>query len=302
MKNILKSLYKSVLCEKKGDGCDYPDLCSIVIREQNERTKSLCECLVKKQTDYPIYTIHEKPFSKALKKGFEKGIECGSEWTICIDADILIGKETLHIISNLLHNIDTKVFRINPFGLHKFHGFAFPCAIHIYRTSLLTKALTLIPDSSESKRPESTVLREMNKLGYNYRCFPQTLALHECRLGYSDIYRRMVLRASKASTNEIQFLLNRCIKEKNDPDFQVAHLGLKRGLNNPISEHSIDTISSNEISNALKCLNLHEKTKINDYSPIDITEYVKTIGDNDCESYSKFYWDKYNQIYGNNFL
>ena len=77
---------------------------SIIIKAQGERTEDLYRQLVEKQIDKSkIIVIHEKQFTKALHQSFKAAIELDSEWTFCLDADILI-KESA--IENCMNELD----------------------------------------------------------------------------------------------------------------------------------------------------------------------------------------------------
>src|SRR5690625_7898401 len=64
----------------------------VIIRAAGERTEGLCKKLILDQgvQSDKIHLIHEVPFSAALRKSYEIGIESGCRWTLCVDADLLL--------------------------------------------------------------------------------------------------------------------------------------------------------------------------------------------------------------------
>ena len=68
------------------------DRTSVIIRSAGERTEQLCRKLIIEQGVSPenLVAIKEVPFSAALKKSFQAGIERGLKWTLCNDADVLL--------------------------------------------------------------------------------------------------------------------------------------------------------------------------------------------------------------------
>jgi len=64
----------------------------VIIRSAGERTMHLCKQLIIEQgvSADNLSVVNEAPFSAALKKSFELGMERGLKWTLCIDADVLL--------------------------------------------------------------------------------------------------------------------------------------------------------------------------------------------------------------------
>ncbi len=56
---------------------------TVVIRSVGERTELLCKKFVLTQgvPEENVFMIHEKPFSKAMKAGYQAGFEKGNVWT-----------------------------------------------------------------------------------------------------------------------------------------------------------------------------------------------------------------------------
>ena len=69
-----------------------------------------------------LAVVKEAPFSAALKKSFELGMECGLKWTFCIDADVLLRPGAVETMVNLAEQEDEQVCEIQGFILDKFFG------------------------------------------------------------------------------------------------------------------------------------------------------------------------------------
>ncbi len=144
------------------------DLVYVVIRSAEERTEQLCKKLILEQGVFPenLCIVREVPFSAALKKAYELGIERGLKWTLCIDADVLLRPGAVEKMIALAENQDKKVCEIEGFVLDKFAGGPRTGGIHLYRTSLLLKALEHIPPVSfdEVGKKKPPALPHMNML------------------------------------------------------------------------------------------------------------------------------------------
>ena len=84
---------------------------TVVIRSAGERTLDLCHSLVSEQVEEQnIFIIKEKPFSKAVLKNFEIGIENGHKYTLAIDADILLYNKSIELLVKNFSNLTEDYF------------------------------------------------------------------------------------------------------------------------------------------------------------------------------------------------
>ncbi len=247
----------------------------IIIRAHGERTEDLCRHLAEDQIDQSkVIVVHEKPFSKALRQSFQVAIELGTEWTICLDADVLLNENAIEKCMNELDTLLPHIFKAQPRLICKFHGAKLAAGFHIYRTSLLKKGIKYIPSDSKSLRPETAVLRGMIKEGYSIAHLDVIGGIHEYELFYADIYRRMRLRGTKGGIYEHNYLLTRFKQNKGDLDNIVAERALIDSKKFPLKIHSINAIKDEDIKVVLKELGLEEKEPLNVILNYDIVKKV----------------------------
>ena len=202
-----------------------------IIRSANERTAAACYNLLGQQLPLEnIVVILERPFSTALTKSYQVGIEHGLPWTLCIDADVLVTNKAIDELLQLAQDTDETWFSIQCKVLDKFFGGAAHAGNTLYRTSMLTSALEFIPSDKKSLRPETAVLRKMAGLGHSWKSIDQVIGIHGYEQYYRDIYRTMFVRSHKHRPYADILLRHWRNHESSDDDFKAAALGLRDGL------------------------------------------------------------------------
>jgi len=236
------------------------DNVTVVIRSSSERTESLCKSITERQihTDN-IFLIHESPFSEAVRRTFEIGIECRKDWTLALDADILLRKNAIADLVSFGESLNENYFEVQGGILDKLFCIPRNGGPHLFRTKYLKKAIEYIPEEGSNLRPESTVFYRMVKDGYDYYNNLEIYGIHDYYQYYRDIYRKCFLQAHKHS----QFLnyFFKIWKEKavNDFDYQVALWGLASGRIFSGSVTVDVNLLKTEIEQVFKLKNLEEK-------------------------------------------
>src|SRR5919108_1741233 len=134
----------------------------VVIRSANERTEALCVHLIEKQVPSDSITvIRERPFRLALKRSFEIGIEANCQWTLCIDADVLVRDRAIDDLITFGENTDGENLGYSGFIFDKLRGGAHSGGLHLYRSKYLSKALSLLLNAPIASRPETYVKNAM---------------------------------------------------------------------------------------------------------------------------------------------
>lgn len=207
------------------------DNVTIVIRSVGERTKAACYHLLAQQIPMQnIVVVQESPFTAAIARTFEIGLERGLPWTLCIDADVLVRPEAVIELLSIAQQTDENVFEIQGNVLDKFFCMLRPAGNHLYRTNLLAEGLKHIPAEGVSLRPETYLLRQMAAQGYPWIQEDLAVGLHDYEQYYRDVYRKAFLHAAKHG-RYIPYLAT--LWERlagKDADYQVALWGLYAGL------------------------------------------------------------------------
>lgn len=208
------------------------DNVTIVIRSVGERTENVCKSLILSQNipEENVFSIQEFPFSKALSAGFEIGLAEAKQWTVFVDADLLLRPRSIQKMVTAGNSLPENVCELHGYVLDKFFGGARVGGIHLYRTSLLELARGLIPDEGTNIRPESHVLRSMTDFGFPWRSIPQLVGLHDFEQSYQDVYRKCFVQAHKHAHLFDLFLNFWRDRAESDLDYRAALAGFSAGI------------------------------------------------------------------------
>ena len=201
---------------------------AVIIRSSGERTEELCRYEIEQQVNPDnVVVIHEKPFSKALYRGFEIGIDYGLPWSLYVDADLLVQAGAIRTLSDRLEEYPADILGGHGCILDKMYGKVKNAGPHLYRTSLLKETIKYVLDANTSLRPETYAKDGMAYHGHNWIQLPDMIAIHDYEQFYGDIYRTMIVRAHK-SQDTVKHLLNRADKlSKKDKDFLICAMALR---------------------------------------------------------------------------
>jgi hypothetical protein len=206
---------------------------TVIIRSVGERTEASCRYLLAQQIpEDHIITVSNAPFSATLADSYRVGIERGLPWTLCIDSDVLVRSYTVSELLNVAYELPKEVFEVQGMVLDKFFGVSRPAGNHLYRTSLLPRALDLIPREGKDLRPEYYTVKRMAELGYPWVETPLVLGLHDFEQYYKDIFRKCYVHAHKHS-QQMHLLVEywrRGRMTSQADDYRVALWGLSAGI------------------------------------------------------------------------
>lgn len=259
---------------------------TIIIRSAGERTLEYCKYLLSRQTPQRnIVITEETPFSAAVNRSFQIGIERGLEWTLCIDADVLLAKDSVIKMVDYLKNIDNNVFEIQGLVRDKLFTVIRPAGNHLYRTKYLEKAFECVPVEGASLRPETDTLKEMARRGYPWMQTDIVVGIHDYEQYYSDLFRKAFIQAKKF--REYRYYLENIWRKNSeiDDDYVVAMQALKLSDDYHGEVYINATKPSVDYKEILKSLNLQEKEALNPDNfnlefPNEINRKIKTDEDN----------------------
>lgn len=234
----------------------------VIIRSLQERTEELCRFSVQKNgiSEKQIKVIHNVyPFSKCLEIGYKQALQNDYKYTFFIDADMVVFSGALETMLQAAESSSNKTFFVNPLVYDYTTGLITPNGPHLYRTKLLEEALNYIPSDQESRRPESFVTKEMQKVGYSLQYLDMPLALHEFEQSYHDLFIKAYKKFFKFK--RFRFYIEKRI-EKNYSDSRDFWL-IKKSWELASSENSL---SQSELEKRYSSLNLKEKDEIENSS------------------------------------
>ncbi len=207
-----------------------PDV-HVVIRSNGENTLARSREIIQKE--YPHLTptvLKEEPFSKAVRKTFEIGIESNKKWTLAVDADILMAKGSIEGVVKRAESLSDDFFMIQGRVLDKFFGFSRNGGPHLFRTELCLQALELIPDSGITMRPEGATVGKMVERGFHRYKGTEVYGIHDFYQSNFDVFRKCYAYGKKFPEMAKYFLTEWAAKLSGDDQFEIACNGFLLGI------------------------------------------------------------------------
>lgn len=199
------------------------DNVAVVIRASGERTEAICQQLLEEVIPTENITlIHESPFSRAVQRTCEIGIEYGLPWTLTVDADLLVDVHRLRDFICEAEKRDDSIFFFNAIMIDKFLYMKRQGGVHLYRTKLLHSALPNVDLETVAIRPESHLVRTMNDLGYPNDVIDISVTLHDFEQYYRDIYRTIITHSIRHEMYLKQLYPFWQELAQDDEDFRIA--------------------------------------------------------------------------------
>lgn len=216
---------------------NYVNELSVIIRSVGERTETLCieSVLCQGVSKDDLHIVKIAPFSRALEDSFRLASRLNKEWTLCLDADVILRPNSIHQLLEFSEKQNANVFEIQGMVWDKFFGGPRPAGNHLYRTKYLNKALNFISHDPTILRPENHVLLKMKEIGFPWRQLKYCVGVHDFEQYNRDIFRKAMLHSVKHS-NFFSLFLSHWSENSEDEDFIVSLDGFLFGLKqkNPI--------------------------------------------------------------------
>ena len=247
---------------------------SVIIRSVGERTEALCKKLILEQgvPEENVVIVKEAPFSAAMKKSFQIGIELRLPWTFCVDADVLLRPDSIKQLLGFADKQKNNVAEIQGLVLDKFFGGPRPAGNHLYRTSLLEKVIEKIPREGISIRPEYYTLNRMKKAGYPWYNISLLVGLHDFEQYNLDIFRKCMVHAYKHLGWMEVFVPYWQKSMKQDNDYHVALSGLAAGIMH--CEDMYIDVNQTVYSMLFARANIEEKKELNNNTSLADVEAI----------------------------
>lgn len=174
---------------------DHGDV-TLIVRECGERTVDACiDLLANTFPGQPIIRISARPFVATLREGLQSGLSEKREWTLCIDADVLVLPALRNFITEA-KRLPSHFAEAQALVADKLLPACRPAGNHLYRTSLIPKALACLSDSA-GLRPESAMVDALSKAGHPYHQSAWLIGLHDFAQAPSDIFDKAALHGHK---------------------------------------------------------------------------------------------------------
>lgn len=221
---------------------------TFVVRAAGERTETASVALLRGQIAAAggnpaaqVHVVHERPFSAAVGKTLEVGLQHARPYVVGMDADILLSPRGVHTLAMLAGSMTRETFSTVGLMLCRFFGgFCFR-GVHIFQSAHLEQARGLLgrrtpggPDPA--LKPETALVEAMKAEGYTFTALPVVLGIHDYEQSFRHIYLKMRLRARReieidGGESGLRAFSTFCRKHAalGEPDFTVALWGLEDG-------------------------------------------------------------------------
>lgn len=212
-----------------------------------------------------VVVVRERPFSSALRKAFEAGLDLDFTWTLCLDADVLLRSSSIALLISEAEKLDPKALGLSGLLFDFFARENWLCGQHLYRTALLGTALREVPSAGVALRPETFVKEAMARQGHPWSTIEQVVGAHDHEQYFYDIFRSMVVRAIKSRKRRVPDRILRHARLYGDDhdDYRVAGWGIRYGLRMVPDETTLDSeVWREEAETLFVCHGLSEKEDI----------------------------------------
>lgn len=197
-----------------------------VVRSVGERTTEAALTLVREAAGgAPVQLIRQTPFTRAVRATWEGGQTSEKTWTVCVDADVLCDPIALRRLVDEARATGPEVFCVQGQILDYLIPIRRPAGIHLYRNAFAPRALPLIPESGQSKRPESFVNEALIDRGHIFRQSNTIIGLHDFFQDVEDLYRKGLVHAKKHTDVWDHLVVAWRERAKTEPDIRVAMMG-----------------------------------------------------------------------------
>ncbi len=252
----------------------------VVIRSSGERTEEMCRKLVLREISADrVHVVRQFPFESTLRASYTIGGNSDAKWMMTIDADVLLRMGAIQDFLSEAEQLPDHFFHTEGLIYDKLTGRYRKAGHRMYRTSMLGKALDLIPELGSEIRPEFTTVNRMADAGHLSRETSTIYGIHDFEQFYEDVYRKCFVHARK-HRDWVGGLISYWQSNLNDTDFRVALRALYDGLT--MDTHiSIDKrLFSDLASQAMIDLSLTEKDTPSDYLQMEqlVNEVLNRVG------------------------
>jgi hypothetical protein len=205
---------------------------TLIMRECGERTADACADLLGEIfPGLPVIRVLAGPFVATLREGLERGLAAGRPWTLCMDADVL-PLPGLRDFVDEARGLPDHFVEAQALVADKLLPSLRPAGNHLYRTALIPKALTAIPEEG-ALRPESSMLDILARSGHPNHQSARLIGLHDFEQAPVDIYSKAALHGHKhAYLADLLLPLWKRWADR-DPDYEIALAAFTQASNGP---------------------------------------------------------------------
>lgn len=207
----------------------------IIIRSVGERTTNLAAKMAEQIPGVSVI-VHDEvmPFPEKLQHTMQCAALSGAEWSLMIDADVLLVPGAVERLMTHAANSHKLVFCLQGLVVDKFlptQAGAREAGVHMYRNKYLRTALALFNGEQElAIRPETNIRQIMARKGFPTVIIPKVVGVHDFWQYYRDIYRKNFIQAHKHRGRGLMLMPYWERWADFDQDYHIAKVAFEAGL------------------------------------------------------------------------
>lgn len=204
----------------------------VVVRSVGERTTDACiQSIVAQGFERnQITVVTAYPFSNALRVSLEAGLDAGKEWTLIVDADVLLRDDAVERLFKYASRRPENICEIHGLVLDKFFNKFRLAGNHLYRTNKIEQVLKKISNDRKITRPETHALNAMAQSGSPFEKIALVVGIHDFEQYRRDIFRKCFLQAHKHLQYSEALISYWRQHVEFDDDYRVALAGYAFGV------------------------------------------------------------------------
>lgn len=245
----------------------------LIQRHAGERTQQVGFALA--QDDFSFVSseaVSNGPFPQTLRMALEVASASSANWTIMLDADVLILPGSVARLIDLADRYPADHFVISASIYDNFLGTVRPGGIRAYRTAFIERAIKELGYGNQI-RPESSLLKRLGELGHPSHATCLVAGVHDFEQSFADIYRTAVVHGVKFRTRIPREMPRWEERAEFDDDFRVLIEGVRHGLT--LTDVELDATQFRELgSRILEELGLSEKPQLSATDALDANRYL----------------------------
>lgn len=207
-----------------------PGTVAVIQRHAGERTQAAGLALALEQMHFVgAEAVTAGPFPETLRRALETAVELGADWTVMLDADVLLFPSALPKLVRLAADHPSATASVAACCLDRFSGTVRLVGVRCYRTQAIGPALDLT-GWEDTIRPETRLLQLLTERGFPTYLTAQLVGIHGFEQFYRDLYRTAVVHGVKHRSKATSFIERSASVPTDDAETQVIVAGLREGL------------------------------------------------------------------------
>ena len=202
---------------------------ALIQRHAGERTQEIGLRLASEQLPFEgVAAVHAGAFPATLRRALETAVDIGADWTIMLDADVLVLPDALSRLVRLASEYPSDHACINACCFDRLTATVRSVGLRCYRTSLIPLALEQHGWEAQV-RPETALLGLLGDAGHPTAITSLLCGVHDFEQYYRDLYRTAVVHGVKFRERGAARNIERWATH-DDPESQILEAGAREGM------------------------------------------------------------------------